>query len=77
MHPHTAQNVGFRVFDGSSFGELQETAWEFDGTAADVREFCSQNLGTAVSISEIGGGTFDAVLDDGTDVRIYTPGRDE
>lgn len=71
-HPYTSEHVGFREFDGSSFGELQETEWQFDSTAEDVRDFVDGNIGLSDSIREVGDGTYDATLGDGREFRIYT-----
>ncbi len=71
-HPWTSDRVGFRVFDGTSFGELTETGWCFDGTEDDVRNFVIEHLGQDIeSFRTWEGGTYD-VIADGVDYRIYT-----
>ena len=71
-HPHTSDYVGFRSFDGSSYGELQSTSWEFDGSVSDAREFAEQNLGEVKRVKQLSDGTFDVLLENGSDYRVYT-----
>lgn len=71
-HPYTSKLVGFRLFDGTMFGELVPAEWSFDGTESDIRAFAAENLGPVESITDCGSGTFDLLLEDGTDFRVYT-----
>lgn len=71
-HPYTSKFKGFRMFDGSSFGELTTTEWDFDGTESDVREFAGENLGSVRSVKDVGNGSFDVTLEDETEFRVYT-----
>lgn len=75
-HPYTAEARGFRQFHESSFGELQETEWDFDGTIEDVREFAHHNLGSVESVRDCGAGTFDVTTESGEEYRIYTVGTE-
>jgi len=78
MFPWTSKSKGFRRFDGNSFGELVLTKWDFDGTEEDVTEFASNmlcdSLAEVDSVKDIGNGTFDVLLTDGSDYRVYTDG---
>lgn len=71
-HPYTSEYVGFRLFDGSSFGGLEPTSWDFDGSASDVMEFAEQNLSEVKSVKQLSDGTFDVLLNDGSEYRVYT-----
>jgi hypothetical protein len=75
-HPHTSTKTGFRQFDGSTFGELQSTEYSFDGAESDVADFAEHELcGDSVTVEAVksrGAGTFDVLLSDGSDFRVYT-----
>jgi hypothetical protein len=75
-HPWTSESIGYRVFEGTQFSELQFTDWEFDGTESDVRKFVEQELCAGgfviTSVELVCDGTYDVLLSSGEDCRIYT-----
>lgn len=75
-HPYTSSRIGFRLFNGSTFGELQETSWRFDGSPEDVREFVQQHVWgpeeTTDLVLDMQRGTFDVTSESGKTVRVYT-----
>jgi len=80
-HPSTADSTGFRAFDGTQFGELQTTSWEFDGSVGDVEDFAESNLcsptQSVVHVKQVSRTTFDVTVRECDDSEITdNPGRE-